>query len=329
MADKEWKNKLLSSSLPLEFEVGKILKSKKFCFSYDYLYSRDKYSPDNGSDNLSDVYNDFSVDLHAWDLAPFGDLDDDTETTAWLELLIECKYAQPNKKWLFLPDLTVEKQFVINSGNYLNIIDTFSKKFAKYKATESFDKSGPFCYKGTEIDTNTGICSEYPIRKGVSQLQYALPRLINEYIEMRCEDDMPGNPLFYCPILVTTADLMVLNRGVTIKKVTSSTDLKDIAKSIPYLFLYSDCGPDFQKHCAKQCEELEQFEWPNLDDYRLSHGEREWELPTRVCKGLSNGEMNNFFSQFVICSLKNFPAVLQKIKNVTTYVSDHMEETRI
>jgi hypothetical protein len=325
--NKEWKNRFLSSSLPLEFEVGKILKSKKFVFSYDYLYSRDKYASDNRSDKCSDVYNDFSVDLHAWNLAPFGNLDDDVELTAWLDLLIECKYTQPNKKWIFLPDLTVNNHITMTGGEFLNVIDTFSKKSVKYQATADFDKQGPFCYKGAEIDTGNGAVDFYPIQKGVSQLQYALPRLICDYIEMRCDDDIRGVPLFYCPILVTTADLMVLKQEITIEKVASSDDLTDIANSVPYLFLYSDCGPDFKKHCAKQCEELPQFEWPTLDEYRLSQGEKEWDLPTHVCKQLSNGEMSTYFSHFVVCSFKSFPTLLQKIKNITMSVSDHMDVT--
>jgi hypothetical protein len=325
MANKEWKNKFLSSSLPLEFEVGKILQLQDFVFSYDYLYSRDKYASDNESEKCSEVYNDFSVDLHAWNLAPFGNLDDDIESSAWLDLLIECKYTQPNKKWVFLPDLSVDKHIAMRGGEFLNVIDTFCKKSVKYRATADFDKHGPFCYKGTEIDASNGKVDFYPIQKGVSQLQYALPRLICDYIENRCDDDIRGIPLFFCPVLVTTADLMVLKQEVTIEMVTSSENLTDIAKSVPYLFLYSDCGPDFKNHCAKQCKELYQFEWSVLDEYRRSQGEKEWDLPTCVCKRLSNGEMSSYFSQFVICSFNSFPTLLQKIKNVTTYVSDHME----
>lgn len=325
MANKEWKNKFLSSSLPLEFEVGKILKSKNFMFSYDFLYSRDKYASVSGSDRYSDVNNDFSVDLYAWDLAPFGNLDDTIETTAWLELLVECKYTQPNKKWVFLPDLAENRRISGYGDNFLNVIDTFSKKTAKFTITADFDKKGPFCYKGTEIDANTGAIDFYPIQKGISQLQYALPRLICDYIEDRCDTEKPDIPLFYCPILVTTADLMILKRDVTIEKVASSNSLMDIAKPTPYLFLYSDCGPDFKKHCAKQCETLPKYDWTILDEYRRSQGENEWDLPSRVCESLSEGGMSNYCSKFIICSFKNFPMLIKKIKNVTTSAIDHLE----
>jgi hypothetical protein len=57
----KWKSKLISSSLPLEFEVAKFLVSQGFSVSADYTYARD----DSG------IVKDFSVGLQATAYLPF------------------------------------------------------------------------------------------------------------------------------------------------------------------------------------------------------------------------------------------------------------------
>lgn len=326
MSSKAWKDKFISSGLPLEFEVGKILKSKKFFFNYDYSYSRDKPTLTNDSGKKADIYTDSSVDLNAWSFTPFDD--EDADQTAWLQLLIECKYAHPKKKWLFLPDIYTNKFSHYRHGSSIRYIDRFSKKFLKYNATESFDKQNHICYKETEIDIETGDCEERPVRKGISQLQYALPRLIYDYILECGDDDDFALPLFFCPILVTTAELRVLKPKVTIEEVNNSTNLDDIAITVPYLVLISDCGPDFQKHCAKQCDGLQNNKWRNLTKYRRDHGESDFLLPETECRMLSEGWGLSFFSPFVVCSLNKFPILLQRIKKVTSHAANEMTDNK-
>lgn len=305
---KDWKQKLISSSLPLEFEAARILVSHNFSISANYTYAR----------NDSGIMKDFSVDLLASAYTPFTNPD---KITADLDLLIECKQRNPYTKWLFLPDINRRGMSPFISGNTLRAIDQIYKGFFPPNKTIAFDGSGPFCYKGTEIDESTGRVDDSELKHGISQLQYALPRLLAKNIRFRLfsnGDDLI--PFLFCPILLTTSELLILNHNVTINDVKNTKSLSDIAKSVPYLFLFSDCGPDFEKHCIKECASFSGMVFPDIAEYRLKHGEFESDLPESFGHSLANGTNHRYFTQFVVCSMDNFPSLLRKIKQVTSDV---------
>jgi hypothetical protein len=56
MPDRKWKSNLLSTSLPLEYEVARTLVTKGFAVEADYTYGRDAESGQS---------KDFSVDILA------------------------------------------------------------------------------------------------------------------------------------------------------------------------------------------------------------------------------------------------------------------------
>lgn len=92
--NKKWKDKLISSSLPLEFEAAKILVSKKFSITSDYSYARD----DSG------VIKNFSVDILARIYTPFSN---PNKVTASLELLVECKQKNQKQNGFFFQKLMI------------------------------------------------------------------------------------------------------------------------------------------------------------------------------------------------------------------------------
>ncbi|HJJ50061.1 MAG TPA: hypothetical protein O0X01_00835 [Methanocorpusculum sp.] len=55
---------------------------------------------------------------------------------------------------------------------------------------------------------------------------------------------------------------------MTIDDIEKADNLSNIAKQVPYLFLSSDCSPDFEKHCKNVCEPLGELEFPLLTEYR-------------------------------------------------------------
>ncbi|MDZ8140892.1 MAG: hypothetical protein RM049_37330, partial [Nostoc sp. DedQUE04] len=163
----KWKSKLVSSSLPLEFEVAKSLVSHGFAVDADYTYARD----DSG------IVKDFSVDLQATAFLPFSNRN---KITATLELLVECKQRHPNVKWLFFPDPNRLDFSPITLGRTIRAVDQFSKKFFRSNVTVEFDSHAPHCYKGIEVDESDGRVYDAELKHGISQLQYALPRLLTE-----------------------------------------------------------------------------------------------------------------------------------------------------
>lgn len=327
MTKKEWKKGFLSSSFPLEFDVAKLLVKKGFMFEPDYCYERIEAGQTK----------DFSVDLYGNLLFPTSN---PNEITASLELLIECKYRTPNKTWVFLPDVNIP-DLPLGRGLIIKAIDDFS--FCRvfdgplYRFTENL----PLCYKGTELDLSTSNVYDSEIRHGISQLQYALPRLITENI-MRQALAHPEDvfPFFVLPILVTTAELRVLQRGTTLAKVEETNILEDITEKVPYLTIFNSFGEDFAEHAKREFKELANIgNYKNVAEIekRLRKSEiyiknismsdikkllgmvHEFDLPRAVGKALAKGEhdiLSVFCTQFLVCSFDALAEMLNQVKQV-------------
>lgn len=312
MSNRKWKKHLLSSSFPLEFDAAKILVSKGFSVKSDYTYSR----------NDSGVVKDFSVDIKASTYTPFTNPD---KITADVSLLVECKYRSPNIKWLFLPDPNDPDYSPITLGNTINIVDAFSPFLINRDASSNFDANLPeFCYKGTELNFSTGEVYDSELKHGISQLQYALPRLFAEGVEFNIFSHPDDNvPLIFSSILLTTANLFVIDNNTSLKDVLDASDINDLITQVPYLLFYSDYGPDFSTHCSKECSSLAELgEYKVVDELeslRLNskHKTYEFENPSVKGKDLATAqryELKRYFTQFLVCTYTEFPMLIDSIK---------------
>src|ERR1035438_684627 len=90
---KSWKDALLSSGLPLEYEATRILVQSGFHVDGEYPYNR---RSDCGSEE-------FSVDLLAHHYLENGCKDGSFK--GQIAAVCECKYRNPGKTWVFMPDL--------------------------------------------------------------------------------------------------------------------------------------------------------------------------------------------------------------------------------
>lgn len=204
-ASNKWKSKLVSSSFPLEFEVAKKLVKHGFSITADYVYAR----------NDSGVIKDFSVDLAATAYLPFSK---PNSMNSQISLLVECKQRHQNVKWLFFPDPNRPNLSPFTLGYTIRAVDEFSRKFFKPNTTVEVDIDVPCCYKGVEIDEgnnnksdqqkdndkqkDTSRVYDSELKHGVSQLQYALPRLSSDLVLINFDE----LPFLICPILLTTSE---------------------------------------------------------------------------------------------------------------------------
>lgn len=204
-ASNKWKSKLVSSSFPLEFEVAKKLVKHGFSITADYVYAR----------NDSGVIKDFSVDLAATAYLPFSN---PNSINSKISLLVECKQRHQNVKWLFFPDPNRPNLSPFTLGYTIRAVDEFSRKFFKPNTTVEVDIDVPCCYKGVEIDEgnnnksdqqkdndkqkDTSRVYDSELKHGVSQLQYALPRLSSDLVLINFDE----LPFLICPILLTTSE---------------------------------------------------------------------------------------------------------------------------
>jgi hypothetical protein len=311
---KTWKDNLLSSSVPMEFEVSKLLVKHGFSTSADYSYTR----------HGAQARDDFSVDLEASIYLPFRR---PNEITTELHLLVECKHRHRNNKWLFFPDPNPGGFSPFTLGRTPRVVDDFAPVMLDDRHSVAFDNKSIFCIKGVEIDLNNGSVYDAEIRKGLSQLQYALPRLVTEAIEwnLGCHPE-ECYPFLYCPVLLTTSEIFVAKADTTIESVERAETLPDLATPAPWVVVYCEQTQDFQRYRQITCEALSELigsgatDW--IDAVRKEARVYESSLPSAECGDLtgeySRARLGGYFGQVIVCSLNHFETLLNKLKAVAS-----------
>lgn len=308
-----WKDKLLSSGLPLEYDAAKILVQNDFCIDFDYSYTR--------LDNQNEK--EFSVDLLASRWNPFGiPLNSDIKLN--LDVLVECKYRNPSVNWLFIPEINSSGFENYSEFGWIKIFDQFSNIF--YRNKWACKLHPEICLKGVEVNIKTGDCHDTGIRHGVFQLLYALPDLISENIFSCLRGKISDAKTFIiCPILLTTAKLRIINDAFSIDKLQSAKDLDDISKIVPYVIFHSDTVPSFDDHCSNV---FENFRFEKYLD-RINHFEKlriqnninfpyvfsQNSSPQNLLKDLKNGINDGIFDQTFVCTIDSFQDLLDHIKS--------------
>jgi hypothetical protein len=222
--DTKWKDALLKTSLPLEYLVAKKLTDLKFGIHGEYHYLRP---------NEQGIQTEFSVDI--WAVKHLSQ----KERGIWagLNYLIECKYCHTGIKWLFAPHTKADTERLFERG-IVHALDGLCTRqiFDKrplWKLTNQF----PMCFKGVELLPRDATAQN--IERGRSQLRYGTPRLAIHLLEsqMMMFNDQDLLIEFICPILVTTADIFVLNKGLDLKDFQNANKITDIAYEVPALIL--------------------------------------------------------------------------------------------
>lgn len=324
MSDElKWKTGLLSSGLPLESEAARLLVSKGFRVDSDLKYARTD----------SAEVEEFSVDLHARASTPFAN---PGEPTGSLDLVLECRHRHPALSWLFLPEPNPPAGPSIAFERTVRVVDQFSPYRVDAGATATFEAELPLCCKGLEIDLATGRVDDCELSRGLAQLRYALPRLMVEGVLFGFSDRSGENvPFLFCPVLLTTAPLLVANKELGIKEVEESSELRELAAEVPYLVMVSDCGPDFQAHCGREFRALEALERSDellmVETKRAGHCQSQRELPVVTIESLIAGDhywLRSLFSRFVVCHHSGFPALVDKIRQAAESLMQSRAELR-
>ncbi|MDX1935840.1 MAG: hypothetical protein SFU21_01920 [Flavihumibacter sp.] len=313
MADSlKWKDRFLSSGIPLEFEVAKLLSRHGFSTSYDYSYQR--------LDNKEEK--EFSIDIYGHCFYPF---EEHSAIENVVRILVECKFRNPQVKWFFIPSHEEDDFDSHTMRSEIKLVDEFSPYTfpSKNKLSAPLMKTA---LKGVEVNIHTGEVHETGILHGTNQLTYGLPVLLNTVI-LESSDEAIDEcyPQIIIPILVTTSELFLLNNDVTIKSVSNVKDLKEIAIEVPYLRLCSNLYSSFKTHCRNIFADIFDFN-DNRDNYELFSKLRIMNLdffqkndavissPKHLLKTLSLGTEDDFFKEIIVCNFSNLNKLISEIK---------------
>jgi len=226
MSEKDWKYYLLKSGLPFEYEV-------KECFVKHGCTVWDEYSYIKNDENNIEKEFSYDIDANYWSLNGGNSID----------FMIECKYKTEPTKWFFLPD-PYSHQSEVNQNSFFHPIDYFcDNKFlhSRYPYNKIRDPLGPFCLKGVEVYQNQFL--EVNIHKAINQLSYAFVEHVVSSIQSQLTTELFFNTVFFnIPIIITNAELFIINEKVTTKEIEDSKDIDSISTKQDFLLFHNKTG---------------------------------------------------------------------------------------
>jgi len=261
-----WKDALLSSGVPLEYSVRRILESLDIADAREYKYLRP---------NENGIETQFSIDLRATHI--------NFKTNHWLELFIECKYRKDGTSWIFAPDTFSELSTSPFSSTFVHL-DLFSDSGqVNEEVVDKFAHNYTACSKGVEL-TDAG-CNPKSIAQALSQLKYGL---VDNFVDciLHQVDHLLGDnsPIFsHAAFVVTTADLWRLKEGVTISDIRAAKDLQDVATNHDLLFCFEPPDNELQRYAEQKFRSsftTKQIEW--MDRVAVARGGHSFQHYTDV-----------------------------------------------
>jgi hypothetical protein len=312
----KWKERLLSSSLPLEFEVANFLAKEGFFLEPDYKYQR----------TTNELVKECSIDL---DATLYFSLSDPDSITSSLQLMVECKYRAPNKVCLFLPEILSRDSISnVTLGRTLSLIDEFSFDRIPKDYIYAFEGEIPVCYKGVDVNLVTGAVEDKEINEGIDQLMYSLPQMhFNNVTSIFTGHLDDIKPYFAISILITNADLRILKPTINIKKIQKTEDINTISHSVPYLIFYKSHGSLFKKHSQLIFTDMHKYisnaNLSSLQEKLIKSEIVEFELnyPQMIMTLCAEGHpffFNGLCHQFLICNLNSLPILIKHLKETIT-----------
>lgn len=328
---------ILSSGLPLEFEVRRIVSEfDPRRLVQDFSFTR---RTESGSEK------DFSVDIAAsYLVGALVHKDQEKKRVGSLDIewdvLIECKHCRDGVAWVFLPG--EEPSSPTDSHPCYTVLEDFcgvpifreergpvfeilaGQRYSNPSITwgELLPLMGriPACTKGFELrdaSPNPSVVVE-----GVHQLQYGhaakvaedLPRLMFDFLFRKRGDT--GTIRIYSSLLVTTARLYILKPDINLDRIAKAISVADIAEEASFLELGGPYSPDFISYRRSLLDSLKNF-GTGLEDVTP----RRMKESREACEGLAKRIHSTIPSTYVVRlgALKDFlglqNAALRKVSS--------------
>lgn len=296
MSEGKWKDLLLKSSLPLEHVVASKLAELDWLVRGQYSYERK---------NESGLSVDFSADLQAIKEYTTG-----SHWIASLDVLIECKYASPGIRWIFLPYAETAELF----SGVVKVFDAAAnKRLINHKFLDDFEFNKEYCIRGVALNDNG--CDENSISRGAAQLRYAMPRIAESTFASHSTDlhDEDIDVMFSCALLVTTAPLYCLRQNLSLETVYEAKSLDELIEKRDLLVLWDTDSPDRTKYARdiyKQIpsDSLEQ----RIQDY-ISVFKPTKAIPYPPSSGDAQRSINEAGDHVLVVNVNHLPVVLKTL----------------
>jgi hypothetical protein len=226
---KDWKEVLLRSGVPLEYEVAQMLAGKGFDVDADFPYMRRDVEGEK----------EHSIDVMACKWLESGN-------SAHICLLVECKYRSPEKT-LLLFEAPSSPNTPVAAGEAVHAYDEFVPYYLKLGCFDRLEEQMPLVYKGVELHANDAV--ERDFRRSIEQLRYSAPVALRRAFDMTFFGHPADNGAwFFAKVVVTNARMMLVGTDVDVEGVQAAGALEDVATEVDATVLYSEYGPDYERH---------------------------------------------------------------------------------
>ncbi|KAB8154327.1 hypothetical protein EZY14_007780 [Kordia sp. TARA_039_SRF] len=227
--DNKWKDYLLKSGIPLEYEIKEFLDKKMCVSNFEYTYFRK---------DKSNEITEFSYDIDSSYIKP----------PHFVDLMIECKYRHESTKWLFLPE-SYGGPDEIEFTSFMHPNDHFNKD-GHFRFSNFPFPLAPLCSKGIEL-TSQGQ-NPKTITQAISQLSYAMAERVTNGMYHQIDEVLSksfnGTIFHNIPIIVTTAELYRIKENSSIDSIKQSGDIEEIATKENCLVIKNKAGVDLENY---------------------------------------------------------------------------------
>lgn len=238
-SNSKWKDFLLKSGLPLEYEVKKVLDNFGFWSQSEFSYFR------NDEQNL---LNEFSYDIDSYKVIE----------EHRFELMIECKYRHDSTNWIFLPEDYNNSDRGAGTTDFRNTNDLFYRKdYSDFFKILNFKTVAPLCSKGIEIST-TGPNTK-SITQAISQLSFGLIHKVVSAMRLQLDskDEYDHKIYHHIPIIFTTANLRRLKPSQNISSIKKAKSLDEISVKEDILLIEPKISLELKKYNIDKLDSLE------------------------------------------------------------------------
>lgn len=230
-----WKEYLLKSGLPFEYEV-------KECFAKNRCTVWDEYTYLKEDENRIEKEFSYDLDANLWN----GGYS--------IDFLIECKYKTKPTKWFFTPN-PYAYQNDLSKNSFFHPIDYFTNNkfiFAGQPFDNVIKKAlGPFCLKGIEV--YNGQSQEINISKAINQLAYAFVDKLISAMDSQLNVKMFYDSIFlHIPIIITNADLFLFNQDLTTNDIQKADSIEEISTQHNFLIFQNKIGENLRGYNYKK-----------------------------------------------------------------------------
>ncbi len=238
--DKDWKKYLLASGLPLEQAAATVIRRAGYLVTFEYPYLRYNEQQLPGS---------FSIDLRG-----IKRLEEEGYSAV---ILAECKYRAINTTWVF--SLDDDEAPFNNPRSILGTHNMYSTRYLPGKLRSDVFNQSDYSFRGVEIKSNSGD-NPISITQDVNQLGYAFLESAIEHAKINLNDlfvlaGWPRLPSAVVNIIITTAELKILNSGLDIDDFHKAQTIEEVSTTRKHVILSSPPEPYYQFYAQKRIKE--------------------------------------------------------------------------